>query len=184
MHAAARAGHRAGTLGFHRTGHQRGAGFGLHRYRACLFAVDAQAAAGVEAYVPRGTQHDLAAGVAHDLVRVDDSGIAQRSAVNADLAALRQNPAQVHGGVIARRKLDTNPRRTGIENLHRVAGSQDYVALRAGDDAAVADIGADQIDTAACRRGDTALVLHLAGQRIGGEIEAVGEKVLVAQIER
>ncbi len=175
---------RAGAGRFDRAGHHRGAGFGLNRYLARLPAVGAEAAAGFEGHVLLRAQDDFAVCVPYDLVGIDDAGVPKRRSVNADFPALRKDLAEVDGGVIARRDFDPYPRRAGVENLHRLAGGQDHVALRAGDDATVGDACSDQVDAATRRRGDTALIFHLAGKRIGHEIEPSREKVLVAQVER
>ena len=172
------------AFGFDRARHQRGAGFGLHRDLAALLAIGTEAAAGFQGQVLLRAQHDFAACVTHHLIGIDDARVAQRSAVYADLPALRQDLAEVDGGVIARGEFDPHPRRAGVEDLHRLAGGKDHVALRAVDDAAVGDVGADQIDAATRRRGDAAPVFHVAGQRIGTEIKPAREKVLVAQVER
>ncbi len=83
----------ASTFGLDRAGHQRGAGFGLNRYRAGLLAVGAEAAAGVEGHILFRTQDDFAACVAHHLVGIDDARVPQRRAVYAHSPALRKNLA-------------------------------------------------------------------------------------------
>src|ERR1035441_5937282 len=122
---------RARPFGFDRAGHQRGAGFGLDRYLAALPAVGAEAAAGFEGHVLLRTQDDFAACVPSDLVGIDDARVPQRRAVNADLPALSKDLAEINDGVVARRDFDPHPRRAGVEDLHRLAGGQDHVALRA-----------------------------------------------------
>ena len=96
---------------------------------------------------------------------------------------MRKDLAEIDAGVIACGEFDPHPRRAGIEDIHRLAGSQNHITLWAVDDAAVADVSAEQIDATTRRRGDAALIFHVAGKRVGREIEPASEKVLVAQVE-
>ena len=166
LNCAALACHIASAFGFDHAGRQRSAGFRLNYYRAALFAVDADVATGLDGHILFRTQDDCAACVASHLVGIDDARIPERCAVNADLPALRKNLAEVDGNVIARRDFDSHPRRAGVEDIHRLPCGQDHVALRTVDDAAVADVSANQIDAAARRCGDIALIFHLASKRI------------------
>ena len=118
------------------------------------------------------------------MVGIDDAGVTKRRTVNTDLSTLCKDLAEVDGGVIVRRDFDPHSRRAGIEYIHRLTSGQDHVTLRAVDDAAVGDVSSDQIDAAARRRGDAALIFHLSGKRIGREIEPTREKILIAQVER
>ena len=156
----------ARTFGFYRAGHQRGVGFGLNRYRAALLTVGAESASCFEGYVLLRTQDDFAACVPPHLVGIDDAGVPKRRTVNTDLSALCKDLAEVDGGVIVRRDFDPHSRRAGVEDIHRLPCGQDHVALRTVDDAAVADVSANQIDAAARRCGDIALIFHLASKRI------------------
>ncbi len=184
MHSTACAGHRAGAFGIDHAGHQRGAAFRLHRDLAALRTVGAEAAAGFEGDVPLRPQDNFTAGITHDLIGIDDARIAQCCAVNADLSAPGKYFAEVDRGVIARGDFDPHTRCAGVDDFYRLTGCEYHAALRTVDDAAVGDVGADQIDAASGRSGDGAQIFHVAGEWSGGEIESPSEKILVAQVKR
>jgi hypothetical protein len=68
--------------------------------------------------------------------------------------------------------------------LHGLARSEYHFSLRCSDDAAVADLGRDEINLAACWCGDAALVQDGARIRIGLEIVFACQKISVVEVQR
>ncbi len=103
---------------------------------------------------------------------------------DADAAGLRRDLPEVGG--VARRPGDVDLDAGGgaVDQADGGPRRQDGFALRGADDAFVGDVAADQIDTAASRRADFALVDDVAGAGSVVEQFAAGEEVFVADVER
>src|SRR5688572_19301731 len=133
--------------------------------------------------VAAGAEHDAAALVAahgigaHFALLVDEAG------VDARLAALGDDLADVER-LAARLDLDAQARQVGLDDVHRLAGGEDHLPLRRGDDAVVLDVRRDEVDAPAGRRGDGAVVHHAAGDCAGFEFQLAGEEVRIADVER
>jgi hypothetical protein len=68
--------------------------------------------------------------------------------------------------------------------LHSLAGSEYHFSPRCIDDAAVADLGRDEINLAACWCGDAALVQNGTSIRVRLEIVFACQEIGVVQVQR
>ena len=96
--------------GFNFSRYQRGAGFGLDRNLAPLHSVGADAATRFKGHVTRCAQDDPAACVAHRLIGIHQTCVAQHRAVDAYLPAMRKYLAQVDGRIVTGSDFDTYAR--------------------------------------------------------------------------
>ena len=120
---------------------------------------------------------------------IDDAAGIERAAVpddhadDADASGFGSDRAEVGG--IARGASDVNldARRGAVDQADGGAGGKDGLAIGRGDDAFAADVAADQVNAAAGRRPDFALVDNVAGARRVFEQFASGKKVFVADVQ-
>ena len=128
-------------------------------------------------------QHNFAFFVEARAARAYRPAIADHAGVNAYVAALGQQLTDIDRLVGGRADFDAHVRRLRIDELHGLAGGENDLPARRSDDAAVFDVGRNQIDRAAGSI-DRALIAEVAGAGRIGEAQPTGEKISVRQIER
>ena len=105
------------------------------------------------------------------------AAIADHPGVNTDMAAIGQQLADIDR-LVCRGHFDAHVGRLRVDELHSLARGQNNVAAGRRDDAAVFDIGRDQIDRTAVRL-DHALIAYIARAGSIGVTLPPGEKILV-----
>jgi len=124
------------------------------------------------------------AGLVHDrAVGADDPPVLDETAVDADPARLRDDPAEVQDLVPGGADDDGDLGRRAFHEADLLPGGQENVAVRGVDDAAVGNIGGNQVDAAARGGTDRPLVFDPAGQRAAAEVDFPGLEVAVRDVE-
>ncbi len=114
---------------------------------------------------------------------IEGAGVANDDTGDADATGFGGDGAEVGGVTFTAGDFNFYARCRRIDQMHRGTGGQNGFALRGGDDAVVADVGADEINAATGRRGDGALIDHTAGAGRSREIQATSEEVLIADTQ-
>ncbi len=154
--------------------------FAFNRDRAAIAgAGGAGDAARFEHRVALGAQHDLAVGAKLGAVGVDHPALVDQRPVDANLAALRDDLAQVDRLLRRRRHDHVQVRVTRIDQPHAMARRQHHLALGRGDDAIIRYAGGNQVHLAAGRRADAALVDDLPGNRPGLEVLFAAQEIRI-----
>ncbi len=128
-----------------------------------------------------GFQHDLAVLSHHRAIGVEHATLVQQRADHADAPALRHDLAHIDGLIRGGRQHHAQVRVGGVGQLHAVAGGQQHVAVRRGDDAAVFHVRRDQQNLPAAAGMDGSLVDDGAGLLAGIEIHLASQEILVRQ---
>ena len=113
----------------------------------------------------------------------EGAGLGDGMGVETNAAALGDDLAEVDRLPVRGGVLHPHRRVQPVGDLHRVAGGEDDVAVGAVDQAGVLDVRRDQVDEAAGRGGDRAVVPEPAFQAGAGEVEPPGQEVGVAQVQ-
>ncbi len=169
--------------GLDRASDDRRAGLSLDLDGARRWSTGGGDAAGIELHVLHGLEDDLAV-FAHDRrIGIRGAAMANEPCIHADAAAGCKQFTQVQRLVVRRGDLDTDLRRSGIDQLDALAGREHDLPLRAANDAVVLDVLADEINHAARRGPDLATVHHCTSTRRLGEPVTPGHKISVREIE-
>ncbi len=128
-----------------------------------------------------GFQHDLAILAHHRAIGVEHATLVQQRAGHADAPALRHDLAHIHGLVRGGRQHHAQVGVGGVGQLHAVAGGQQHVTVRRGDDAAVFHVRRDQQNLPAAAGMDGSLVDDGAGLLAGIKMHLAGQEILVRQ---
>ncbi len=124
------------------------------------------------------------AALADETVRADCAAVIDYRSHYADAPAVGEDLAEVGSGAVAAGDLHCNARCAAIHKLHGVTCSEDGLALGRVDDAVVCNLGSNEVDRAALRRGNGAFVLDGSGVGCGIEIKFARNKITVGQVKR
>jgi len=143
-------------------------------------------AAAVQFHLFAGAQQDATA-FAHGAAGVDDTFLFDQGGEDVGAAVRGGDLAEIERLFVAGFDIDRQVGRAGMADLDLFAGGEHDFAGRRGDDAAVFDFTAEQVDTAADGRGDVALVDD-AGAAVctqdAVEIHAAAEEVAIHHVQR
>ena len=154
-----------------------------HFDAAALGAGGGDAAVLVDIGILAGLEEDAATFIDH-AAGIQSAAVPDDDAGDADASGLCRDAADIGGVALAAGDVHLDARRGAVDQADGLPGGQDCLALRRSDDAVIADVAADQINAAARRRGDAALVDDAHGVAVIDEQFAPGEEVLVADVER
>ena len=165
-------------------GDDRLTGVRLNGYRAARRSVRGGAAARRERNVLRRLEYNLAVLAPHRGVGVDHASLPYQAAVNADLAALRDDLTEINHLIVGRRNRDPHIGRVRIDEFHALAGSKNDFSAFAANNPRIGNIRRDKIDRAAGGCRDLALVFDAAGAGHFGKTVAPAEKIRIRQTQR
>ena len=172
-----------GADGFDHAGDGRAACFRLNRDLPTLRPRRLSLASSRQRDVLLRLEEDLAVLAHHRAVRRDQAALLDRAGEDADAAGLGDHLADVDGGVLGRGQEHAQFGLLRIDQFHALAGGEDDLALGAGDNAVVLDVGRDEVDEAAARRGDGAVIDDLARAADILQLELAGERVAVTEAQ-
>ena len=132
--------------------------------------------------IPCGLQENASAFI-DDAAGIECAAVPDDDAGNADPSGFGGDGTEVGGVACSAGNLDLDPRCSTVDQADRRPGCQYCFTLRGDDDAFVADVTAEQIDAAAQRRSNRALVDDIAGTRRRFEPEPIGNKVGICDIQ-
>ena len=124
----------------------------------------------------RRRQEDPAA-IALHAAGIDHAAVGHQAARQADAAGFRQDLPEVGDIPGGARDLDPHARRSGIGQLDALAGGENDLAARRRDHAAVLNAGSNQVDVAALRRRDAAVVANVTSLGRRTEIQSAGQEI-------
>ncbi len=130
------------------------------------------------------TKNDAPGRVGTGAAGADDAALHQRRAEQAYLAALGDDLSQIGDAIRRRAEGDLDIGIIGIHQRYATPRREQDLAAGRGDDAAVLDIGRNQINAAALRGPDGPLSLDAAGNGAGLEASLAGEKIAVRYPQR
>ena len=169
------------AIRLHGAGDRHRTGFRFNRNRAARLTAGGGRAACRERNVLRRLENNLAVGADHGAVCIDDAGLTDQAAINADFAG--NDLSDVDCLIIGCGDRDMQIRRVRVNDIDALARRKYDLAALTGDCAAVLNIRRNQIDETAVTGRDIALVNHAARAGTVGELHATGEKIAVGQLE-